>query len=89
VADIEVDLEGPRAVVLAVGEESGHQHVLKGVEFQSGGRRLIQVGDNAQMVVAPETMAWRHAPIDVPPGTYEVIIEREYVAPAVERRVED
>jgi hypothetical protein len=78
----------PTLLILAVGEESGHAHVLRAVEVKQGEQRFVVVPEAAPVHVTPDTMAWRHAPITVPPGTYEVVIEREYT-PTVVRRVED
>ncbi len=75
-------------VVLAYGEVTGHAHAFhspKVVMFRddgSGGRRFIDVqGLDAQMLQHEE-----HTAVTVPPGQYEVIQQREYVAAAVQPR---
>lgn len=73
----------PREVTLAVGEESGHAHVIVGVDGVRGGVRLLTTLGGPVRVVG---MPWRHAPIDVPAGTYEVLDwQREYAPGAIVR----
>jgi hypothetical protein len=69
---------------LASGEDSGHWHEIAGVIAGD----LVTVPEPAQLRCQPAAQEWRHEPIDVPPGQYRVVIQREYT-PAGMRRVED
>jgi hypothetical protein len=77
-------------VVLAEGEATGHAHAIRGA-----GATLLGAGpDRFLHVAAPVTIDHEeHAPIAVGPGTYRVVIQREYVPPEVSpvafRRVVD
>lgn len=58
-------------VTLAVGEESGHSHVLTaGILVQRGDRKYLNVPQDAKVEV--QGMPWRHTPLDVPAGLYEL-----------------
>ena len=95
---VEADLpHGARAlprvrgrVVLAEGEVTGHAHAIRGA-----GATLLAAGDDRWLrVTVPVTLDHEeHAPIEVGPGTYRVVIQREYVppeiAPSGSRRVVD
>lgn len=62
-------------VVLAYGEVTGHAHALT-----DGGVALLAVGADRYLRVR-ETAALRHeehTTIDVPPGDYRVVRQREY-----------
>lgn len=80
---------GGRAV-LAEGEATGHAHAIR-----SPGASLLEDGEERYLHVrGPVTLGHEeHAPIVVVPGTYRVVIQREYVpadiAPAAFRRVVD
>jgi len=77
-------------VVLAEGEVTGHAHAIR-----SSAATLLGTGDERYLrVAAPVTLDHEeHAPIPVVPGTYRVVIQREYVAPEISavpfRRVAD
>ena len=71
-------------LTLAVGEDSGHAHAIVGKRLDN----LLSVPDEALLVVEPATAAWRHAPLSVPAGDYEVVLQREYT-PAGARNVAD
>ena len=76
-----------RAHTLAVGEESGHWHEAVGfLELEGGVRYLTNVEPT---VLEVRGMPGRHDPITLPPGTWEVLIEQEYVPGAAPRRVAD
>lgn len=77
--------EKPTAVKLAIGEDSGHAHVLDVVKIAD---RLVDVPQPSQLRVEPDHLAWRHQPIPVPPGRYQYVIQQEYV-PAGARQVQD
>jgi len=80
--------EPAKQITVAVGEESGHSHVLRGVErARVGGARLIDVPQDTQIVVAG--MPWRHDAIMVPAGLYEVIDHQIEYTPAAIVRSED
>ena len=86
VARREISAE-PKDHVLAVGEESGHWHALVGRLEVVEDRTLVTLDEPAMLRV--EGQPGRHTPIKIPAGTWEVRVEREYVAPAVERQVSD
>lgn len=84
-----VQRDGGR-VVLAYGEVTGHAHAVRSSAatlLEDGAERFLRV--TAPVVLHHE----EHAAIDVHPGTYRVVIQREYVATvdSIEwwRRVED
>lgn len=65
-------------VVLALGEVTGHSHSMDDdpnvTQFREGDKQFIEVlGEKGAMLVHEE-----HGPIDLPPGRYEVGIQREY-----------
>lgn len=79
VADAEPGAAAP--VTLAVGEESGHSHVVEAVL-----RRAVDVTSPDSVgvvdVLAPtelriEGQPWRHDPIPLAPGRYEYWVQRE------------
>ena len=77
-------------LVLAEGEATGHAHAIAepdAREFRVGDERFVLVRSAAQLIHE------EHATIDLPPGAYRVVIQREYVpAPLPEnawRRVVD
>jgi hypothetical protein len=77
-------------VVLAYGEVTGHAHAIR-----TPGATLLADGDERYLrVPAPATLGHEeHAAIELVPGTYRVVIQREYVPPEVSpaafRRVVD
>jgi hypothetical protein len=77
-------------VVLAEGEATGHAHAIR-----SSAATLLGTGDERFLrVAAPVTLDHEeHAPIAIAPGTYRVVIQREYVPPEISpvafRRVVD
>ena len=77
-------------IVLAYGEATGHAHAVRG-----NGATLVADGDERYLRVASAVTLdhEEHAAIEVPPGTYRVVIQREYVpaavAPSRTRRVVD
>ena len=82
-------VEAPKAITVAVGEQSGHSHVLRlGVELvRVDARRLIDVPQDTQIEVAG--MPWRHTALTVPAGLYEVIDHQVEYTPAAIVRSED
>lgn len=69
-------------LVLAHGEVTGHAHAVAAPDgrlLEHEGARFLAV-PTAAVLVHEE-----HAPIALPPGTYRVVIQREYV-PAEPRR---
>lgn len=74
-------------IVLAYGEVTGHAHAIADLESVD-----VFVGPEGQMYLrVKETVALRHeehAPITLPPGDYERILQREY-APQGVRNVAD
>jgi hypothetical protein len=73
--------------ILAYGEVTGHAHKIENLahaevlEIERG--LYLRVGDEGVRVVHEE-----HAPITLPPGNYEVEIQREYTPEAI-RNVAD
>jgi hypothetical protein len=67
-------------VVLAEGEVTGHAHAIR-----STGATLLGAGDERYLrVTTPVTLDHEeHSPIEVAPGTYRVVIQREYVPPEI------
>ncbi len=77
-------------VVLAEGEVTGHAHAIRSTAatlLEAGEDRFLQVGSGVTLDHE------EHAQIDVAPGTYRVVIQREYVPPEISpvafRRVVD
>ena len=67
-------------LVLALGEATGHAHVINEPKgraqlFRRGAWRYLYVREAVQLVHE------EHAPVTVEPGTYMVRIQREYVPP--------
>ena len=63
-------------LVLAEGEATGHAHAIAepdAREFRVGDERYLLVRSAAQLIHE------EHAPIDLPPGAYRIVIQREYV----------
>jgi hypothetical protein len=78
-------------VVLAYGEVTGHAHAIRAAgarQLEADGRRYLAVADHAVTLEHEE-----HGPIVVAPGTYRIVIQREYVPPEIDpsgsRRVLD
>ena len=62
-------------LVLAEGEATGHAHAIAepdAREFRVGDERFVLVRSAAQLIHE------EHATIDLPPGAYRVVIQREY-----------
>ena len=77
-------------IVLAWGEVTGHAHAIR-----AAGATLFGIDEERYLRVAePVTLDHEeHGTIDVVPGAYRVVIQREYVPPEIEpagfRRVID
>ena len=70
---------------LAVGEITGHHHTLNAgkVFVDSGGQQFVQLA-------APTVLAHQeHAPLAVPKGVYQVVLQREFDVVEGVRRVLD
>ncbi|MGA0069525.1 MAG: hypothetical protein ACO3PB_08735 [Miltoncostaeaceae bacterium] len=79
-----------KPATLAIGEESGHSHVLDGlvaVALDNAPRGVVDVP--AETLLRVEGMPWRHDPIPVAPGRYEYWIQRELSEADEIRRVVD
>lgn len=75
-------------VILAHGELTGHAHAIMGPASLFRDPKLAKV---FMLVGGDEPVALRHeehSTIDIPPGNYEVIIQREYSPEAI-RNVAD
>ena len=62
-------------IVLAEGEVTGHAHAVEERDartFTHEGQRYLLTKSRAQLIHE------EHAPIEVPPGAYRVVIQREY-----------
>jgi len=66
----------PRTETLAIGEDSGHAHVLDCTRDGD----LLTVTTESTLRVEPAPLSWRHDPITVPPGTYRIVVQREWNA---------
>jgi hypothetical protein len=68
-------------VVLAYGEVTGHAHAIR-----SSAARLLEVDTERYLVTTDEVTLEHeeHGPIAVAPGTYRVVIQREYVPAEIE-----
>jgi hypothetical protein len=63
-------------VVLAEGEATGHAHAIRA----AGATLLADKDDRYLSVAAPVTLDHEeHAAIELAPGSYRVVIQREYV----------
>lgn len=84
-------------IMLAYGETSGHGHAIRDknvVALRMAGSEdvdYIEVGGSgATLRHEYESGQFaEHEPINLAPGTYRVIRQREYVAPQIDRRVID
>lgn len=79
-----------RRVVLAYGEVTGHAHAMAGDRVRyfredGSGRGFIQVHGGDAVALSHE----EHDVIPVPPGTYEVVRQREYQPKALPRAIAD
>ena len=77
-------------IVLAEGEATGHAHAIR----SSAATLVAADGERYLRVAAPVTLDHEeHAALQVAPGIYRVVIQREYVPPEVSpvafRRVVD
>jgi hypothetical protein len=73
-AQAEPEPRGGR-IVLAEGEVTGHAHAIEERDaraFTHEGQRYLLTRSRAQLIHE------EHAPIEVPPGAYRVIIQREF-----------
>ena len=70
-----VPRDGDR-LILASGEVTGHAHAVR---EQHAGLRTVRGRTYLQAPVACVVEHEEHAPISLEAGTYEVIIQREYV----------
>lgn len=79
----------PRGAVLAEGTATGHHHRI-GAEFASVNMLRNEDGTFLEIAgVDPVDLTHEeHSTIEIPPGLYEVVIQREYTPEAV-RQVED
>jgi len=84
-------------IVLAYGERSGHAHAIRDphvVGLRLAGSEevdFIEVGGSGAVLnheYESGVMA-EHHPIALEPGLYQVVRQREYVAPDIERRAVD
>ena len=74
------------STILAYGEKTGHQHQIPAThskQFKLGNKEYVKVTKPAQLTHE------EHFPINLPVGTYEKIIAREYDKVGGERKVVD
>ena len=84
-------------VVLARGEAHDHTHALRNplvCGFRVAGSEdvdYIEVGGSGAVLTHEYSSGVQadHDPVDLAPGVYRVVRQREYVAPQIERRVVD
>jgi hypothetical protein len=72
-------------IVLAHGEVTGHTHAISSFDaafLAAGAQRFLDVKKTVEL------RHEEHAQIDIAPGNYEVVIQREYEAGEI-RNVED
>ena len=77
-------------IVLAYGEVTGHAHAIldKAAELvrtADTNQRFLQVMAEGGVALQHE----EHATITLPKGNYEIVQQREYVAPEIVRNVAD
>ena len=75
----------PKDRTLARGEVTGHHHTLEAGEVfvDGGGQQFVQLA-------APAVLAHQeHAPLTLPKGVYEVVLQREFDVVEGVRRVLD
>ena len=68
---------------LAVGEESGHAHVITNALFNSDAMMLQVLDGGAKLLVEPPSMSWRHESLNIPAGNYKLVVQREYTPEAI------
>jgi hypothetical protein len=68
-----VDCKGEK--VLALGETTGHKHILRGdtTFYNHSGQVLVEVGEQGAKLIHEE-----HSNLEVPKGIYQVVIQREF-----------
>lgn len=77
-----------QGVVLAEGEATGHAHRIREKNARlhkiigQPGRRILNITGTTPVNLVHE----EHETLTIPPGRYEVRIQREYVAPAPRQR---
>lgn len=80
------ELKEDERIVLAYGEVTGHAHAIAATQarmFVEGDLRFIQVSD-----MGAELRHEEHRTINLAPGVYRIVHQREYV-PGASRLVED
>lgn len=88
VDDAPVNAKASDKHVLAVGEESGHAHVIDNSLFDANAMLLTVLDGGASLVVDPPSMRWRHESLSIAPGNYKLVVQREYTPEAI-RNVAD
>lgn len=79
-------LVGTENVILAYGEVTGHKHQIKDTTtslYEWQGDQLVQVREATALTHE------EHAPINLAPGIYKRIIQKEYVSEFASRYVVD
>jgi hypothetical protein len=76
-------LVGPR-ITLALGEATGHAHVLEAEDAVMYRGEYLEIGVGGGTIVHEE-----HKAVQLDPGTYRLIHQREYEGPERERQVLD
>ena len=83
------DITPQGRIVLAHGEVTGHAHAIADAPAEVKPRLWDAGAERFLQVVAPASLQHEeHAPIELPPGNYQVIGQVEY-APEEIRRVAD
>ena len=94
--DLEPLPKEPRGLVLAEGETSGHYHALFGsgaklMRYKADGRAVALVDDGGEVRVIGGGSGGvdRHLPVQLPPGRYEIRIQRSWTSEIANRQVTD
>lgn len=87
-ADAEPVRRSKGRLILAEGEVTGHHHAIAEPDVELLETKAKEVF--LSVMAAPALLVHEeHSTLTVPPGTYRVIRQREYVAPEIQRRVAD
>jgi hypothetical protein len=90
----DIDRQPEERIVLAQGETTMHQHEFsRAIRLVEDGKTFLLVQETGFMEVKDanggNSMAWRHDPIEVPPGKYLLIDGQREYNPERIRRVQD
>lgn len=74
----------PASKILALGETTGHRHEAVGTAvdvMEVDGRRWVVAPDGAEIkhLDQSDALTGEHSTITLPPGVWEVVIQREHI----------